>query len=198
MSIRGFATLLLCGNPYLLNNSKLLDMQVTTTKSRTVGKFVDSKHTDNVIRNYKQERWVQNSKHIGKEDSLSAWYSVEELERFLAIIKEHGADGVRMYFGAYDADYAEVPLYAGRQTIVMVATQGKDDLDKTLVQSYANTGVVHIIAISGLHLGLVYWLLATLLNPIANYTKMKWIKPLGVIAGLWLFSLLAGLRHFRH
>lgn len=68
----------------------------------------------------------------------------------------------------------------------------KDDLDKTLVQSYANTGVVHIIAISGLHLGLVYWLLATLLNPIANYTKMKWIKPLGVIAGLWLFSLLAG------
>ncbi|MBL0134910.1 MAG: hypothetical protein IPP79_13430 [Chitinophagaceae bacterium] len=50
-------------------------MQVTTTKSRTVGKFVDSKHTDNVIRNYKQERWVQNSKHIGKEDSLSAWYS---------------------------------------------------------------------------------------------------------------------------
>lgn len=126
MSIRGIATLLLCGNPYLLNNSKLLDMQVTTTKSRTVGKFVDSKHTDNVIRNYKQERWVQNSKHIGKEDSLSAWYSVEELERFLSIIKEHGADGVRMYFGAYDADYAEVPLYAGRQTIVMVATQGKE------------------------------------------------------------------------
>ncbi|MBL0134907.1 MAG: ComEC/Rec2 family competence protein [Chitinophagaceae bacterium] len=39
---------------------------------------------------------------------------------------------------------------------------------------------------------MVYWLLATLLNPIANYTKMKWIKPLGVIAGLWLFSLLAG------
>lgn len=68
----------------------------------------------------------------------------------------------------------------------------KDDLDKTLVQSYANTGVVHIIAISGLHLGLVYWLLATLLNPIGRYTKMKWIKPLGVIAGLWLFSLLAG------
>jgi competence protein ComEC len=32
----------------------------------------------------------------------------------------------------------------------------KDDLDKTLVQSYSNTGVVHVIAISGLHLGLIY------------------------------------------
>lgn len=68
----------------------------------------------------------------------------------------------------------------------------KDDLDKTLVQSYANTGVVHIIAISGLHLGLVYWLLATLLQPVTTFTRIKWLKPAGVIAGLWLFSLLAG------
>jgi competence protein ComEC len=32
----------------------------------------------------------------------------------------------------------------------------KEDLDKDIVQSYSNTGVVHIIAISGMHLGLIY------------------------------------------
>ncbi|MDQ2752440.1 MAG: ComEC family competence protein, partial [Bacteroidota bacterium] len=32
----------------------------------------------------------------------------------------------------------------------------RNDLDKQLVQSYSNTGVVHIIAISGLHLGMIY------------------------------------------
>src|SRR5207344_612442 len=42
----------------------------------------------------------------------------------------------------------------------------KDDLDKTLVQSYSNTGVVHIIAISGMHLGLIYWLLILLFKPL--------------------------------
>ena len=42
----------------------------------------------------------------------------------------------------------------------------KDDLDKTLVQSYSNTGVVHVIAISGLHLGLIYWLLTWLFKPL--------------------------------
>jgi hypothetical protein len=94
--------------------------------SISVGKYVDTNHVDTVIREYKQERWAQNSERIGKEDSLSAWWSVEELEGFLATAKENGADGVKMYFAAYPKEYTEQPLYAGRQTIVMVATKTKD------------------------------------------------------------------------
>ncbi len=68
----------------------------------------------------------------------------------------------------------------------------KDDLDKTLVQSYSNTGVVHIIAISGMHLGLIYWLLNILFSPFKKRKQTKWAVPLLIITGLWLFSLLAG------
>ncbi len=68
----------------------------------------------------------------------------------------------------------------------------KDDLDQSLVQSYTNTGVVHIIAISGLHLGLIYWLLKLLFKPLQKRKKLKWLRPVFIIAGLWLFSLLAG------
>ncbi|MEP7373631.1 MAG: ComEC/Rec2 family competence protein [Chitinophagaceae bacterium] len=68
----------------------------------------------------------------------------------------------------------------------------KDDLDKTLVQSYTNTGVVHIIAISGLHLGLIYWLLLLLLKPLQHRKYLKWVRPVIIILGLWVFSLLAG------
>ena len=67
----------------------------------------------------------------------------------------------------------------------------KDDLDKTLVQSYSNTGVVHVIAISGLHLGLIYWLLLMLFKPLQK-RKLKWLRPVFILTGLWLFSLLAG------
>jgi len=67
----------------------------------------------------------------------------------------------------------------------------KDDLDKTLIQSYSNTGVVHVIAISGLHLGLIYWLLTLILKPLQR-KKVKWLKPALILLGLWLFSLLAG------
>lgn len=68
----------------------------------------------------------------------------------------------------------------------------KDDLDQNLVQSYTNTGVVHIIAISGLHLGLIYWLLVQLLKPLKRRRTLKWLNPVLIITGLWLFSLLAG------
>ncbi len=68
----------------------------------------------------------------------------------------------------------------------------KDDLDKTLVQSYSNTGVVHVIAISGMHLGLIYWLLAMLTAPLKKKRPTKWMAPVTVIAGLWLFALLTG------
>jgi competence protein ComEC len=68
----------------------------------------------------------------------------------------------------------------------------RDDLDKDLVRAYSNTGVVHIIAISGLHLGMIYGLLLLLLKPFRKTTWIRWLKPLLVLAVLWGFSLLTG------
>lgn len=68
----------------------------------------------------------------------------------------------------------------------------KEDLDKDLVQAYSNTGVVHIIAISGLHLGLIYWLLLQLFNRLPLVNQSKWIKALGILSALWLFTLVTG------
>ena len=102
-------------------------------KSLSVGKFVTTKHVDTVIRNYKQERWIQNSERLGKEDSLSGWWSIEEVERFLEIAKNNNADGIKLYFGAYDKDFKEEPKYAGMQTFVMVATKQKENTDGSTV-----------------------------------------------------------------
>ena len=67
----------------------------------------------------------------------------------------------------------------------------KDDLDKTLLQSYANTGVVHVIAISGLHLGLIYGILLLLTKPLKR-KGLRLIRAGFIISGLWIFSMLAG------
>src|SRR4029078_261665 len=43
----------------------------------------------------------------------------------------------------------------------------------------------------GLHLGLIYWLLTLILKPLQR-KKVKWLRPALILAGVWLFSLLAG------
>ena len=67
-----------------------------------------------------------------------------------------------------------------------------NDLDKDLVQAYSNTGVVHIIAISGMHLALIYVLLVWLFAKIPLVNKSKLLQLVLILSCLWLFSLLTG------
>lgn len=68
----------------------------------------------------------------------------------------------------------------------------RDNLDKDLVQAYSNTGVVHIIAISGLHLGMIYLVLVLLFKPFRRTKWARWVKPVIILTVLWLFTLIAG------
>ncbi|MEO7523818.1 MAG: ComEC/Rec2 family competence protein [Ferruginibacter sp.] len=68
----------------------------------------------------------------------------------------------------------------------------KEDLDKDLVQAYSNAGVVHIIAISGLHLGLIYIMLVWIFDRLPWIKKQKLLKVILILVCLWLFSLLTG------
>jgi len=68
----------------------------------------------------------------------------------------------------------------------------RNDLDVDLVQSYSNTGVVHIIAISGMHLGLIYGLLVFLFKRAGKSSTTLWIRAVIILATLWGFSLLTG------
>jgi len=67
-----------------------------------------------------------------------------------------------------------------------------NDLDKDLVQAYSNTGVVHIIAISGMHLGLIYLLLVSVFKKIPGIKKSRFLQAVFILCCLWLFSLLTG------
>lgn len=68
----------------------------------------------------------------------------------------------------------------------------KENLDRDLLQAYSNTGVVHIIAISGLHLGLIYVMLVFIFDRLPLLKKSILIKTLLLIACLWLFAILTG------
>ncbi len=67
----------------------------------------------------------------------------------------------------------------------------RNDLDRDLVQAYSNTGVVHIIAISGLHLAMIYGLVNGLFG-VFKRKQVRWIRPLAALVILWGFTLIAG------
>lgn len=67
-----------------------------------------------------------------------------------------------------------------------------DELDQEVLDSYVHTGVVHIIAVSGMHLGLIYLLLNRIFSLIPLLRNRRLVNTGLRIAGLWLFALLTG------
>lgn len=84
---------------------------------------------------------------------------------------------------------AEKDLLGIAEALLIGYTQ---DLDKDLVQAYSNTGVVHIIAISGMHLALIYVLLVAIFARLPFLKRAKGLQLVLVLIGLWLFALLTG------
>jgi competence protein ComEC len=68
----------------------------------------------------------------------------------------------------------------------------RDNLDKDLQQVYSNTGIVHVLAISGMHLGLIFWMLNKVLFFLDKKRKTKWLKAIFILTIIWLFALLTG------
>lgn len=66
------------------------------------------------------------------------------------------------------------------------------DLEDELVDAYSKTGVIHVIAISGMHLGLVYGILLWLTSFFRKVRLLQWIRPVLILIALWAFSILVG------
>jgi competence protein ComEC len=68
----------------------------------------------------------------------------------------------------------------------------RSELDKELVTAYTNTGVIHIIAISGLHLGIIYALLIMIMKPLARRKRTRVVINVIVMLVLWIFTFICG------
>jgi len=66
------------------------------------------------------------------------------------------------------------------------------DLDREMVQDYTNTGIMHIIAISGMHLALIYNSLLWLFQWGPSHRLANLLKAGCIICLLWTFTLLTG------
>ena len=70
----------------------------------------------------------------------------------------------------------------------------KDELSTDLRNAYAETGAVHVLAVSGLHLGFIAWGLGLIFGwgPFKR-KSWRWIRLACILCGIWLFALITGL-----
>jgi len=69
----------------------------------------------------------------------------------------------------------------------------RQEISKQLSDNYSKAGAIHILAVSGLHVGVILLILSFILKPLERVNNGKLIKLVLVILSLWFFAILAGL-----
>ena len=69
----------------------------------------------------------------------------------------------------------------------------RNEISSETYDDYKNAGAVHILAVSGLHIGILLLMLQFLLRPFERLPGGKTIKLIFIVGLLWGFALLAGL-----
>jgi competence protein ComEC len=79
-----------------------------------------------------------------------------------------------------------------RSTATALVLGVTDGLDNELLQAYAATGALHVLAVSGLHVSIIYWILLLFLKPIDRGRTMKWVIALLSVFVLWSYAFVSG------
>ncbi|MBG6109406.1 competence protein ComEC [Flavobacterium sp. CG_9.10] len=69
----------------------------------------------------------------------------------------------------------------------------QQDISPEIIRDYQYAGAVHILSVSGLHIGFILLFVTFILKPLPNTKRGSFIKLLIILASLSLFGIIAGL-----
>ena len=95
-------------------------------------------------------------------------------QELLSILKENSANSETFEMGA--------ALLLGERA----------DVDKAVLKSYSDTGTIHIISVSGLHVGIIFLVLQHLFK-LVRVLKNELLKCVLMILCIWFYAMLTGL-----
>ena len=76
------------------------------------------------------------------------------------------------------------------KALVLGVTEG---LDNELQGAYAASGAMHILSVSGLHVGIIYGIILILLMPLNSRPWSRWLVAILSLFCLWAYAFITGL-----
>ncbi len=108
--------------------------------------------------------------------------------------------GSFIYSLAYDlrkkllSIYKEKGISGDEFSVLAALTLGvKDFLSDDITKSYSSSGAMHILAVSGLHVGIIYLILNSLLFFMDKNRLLRVLKAIVLIVFIWFFAFITGL-----
>ena len=90
--------------------------------------------------------------------------------------------------------YADWHFEEQASAVLSALTVGyKEGLSEELKEQYASAGISHVLALSGMHVGILWGILGLLLYPLNNYRTGRVFRWLILNLTLWGYAFLAGL-----
>jgi len=69
----------------------------------------------------------------------------------------------------------------------------RDGVDDELLRAYAATGAMHVLAVSGLHVGILFWIIWTICRPLRKTMTGRWVAALVAVVILWMYAFVTGM-----
>lgn len=67
-----------------------------------------------------------------------------------------------------------------------------DYIDDQIIQAYSSTGAMHVLSVSGLHVGIIFLVLKILLTFLDRNKWTKILKTIFIVLFIWAFTLVSG------
>lgn len=92
-----------------------------------------------------------------------------------------------------NAIQASIPSVREAAVVEALVIGYRDDMSMETMQSYTAAGVVHVLAVSGLHVAIVFALLHQLLFFLNRKKHGKLLQSVIILLAIWIFTLVTGL-----
>ncbi|WP_075350551.1 ComEC/Rec2 family competence protein [Algoriphagus marinus] len=113
------------------------------------------------------------------------------LDSSISTKPQHVLSHLRFKIGKLLQD--KIPDPDSEQIALALLLGQKQYLDPNIRDGYVQAGVMHILAVSGLHVGIIYALFLMLLKPLKLSKKWAKIYLLFVVLLIWVYAFLTGL-----